>query len=116
MTEQDVELNWTTLNEKNNNYFILEHSEDGLNFSTVVQVPAIGNSDIPTYYQTTDPSPFAGQTFYRVIQVDIDGMESQTEIITVATERLDAVFRSYPNPSSSERWLSFREMPETTTK
>ena len=116
MTEQGVELNWTTLNEKNNDYFILEHSEDGLNFSTVVQVPAIGNSDLPTYYQTTDPSPFAGQTFYRVTQVDIDGMESQTEIITVATERLEAVFSSYPNPSSSERWLSFREMPETTTQ
>ena len=116
MTEQGVELNWSTLLEKNNDYFILEHSADGLNFSTVVQVPAIGNSDLPTYYQTIDPSPFAGQTFYRVTQVDIDGGESKTEIIAVATERVEAVFSSYPNPSSTQRWLSFREMPEAKTQ
>lgn len=111
VNEESVELNWTTLKEQNNDHFIVEHSDDGLNFIQVGKVPAIGNSENPTSYQLTDPSPFAGQTFYRLRQVDTEGLESHSEVIQVATEAPEAAFYSYPNPSDGNRWLMLREMP-----
>lgn len=112
MTEQGARLNWTTLIETNNNHFLVEHSADGILFSEVTQVPAVGNSEVPTDYQITDPNPFAGQTFYRLRQVDTEGLESHSEVIEIATNTLKPQFKSYPNPSTGNRWLEFREMPE----
>lgn len=43
-------FNWTTATEKNNAYFTIEKSEDGVNFSVLANIAGTGNSTSFTYY------------------------------------------------------------------
>jgi hypothetical protein len=80
--KQDCEavLNWTTDMEENNDYFIVERSVDGRNFTMIGKVEAAGNSSVQQHYSYTDRQPANGMNHYRIVQVDVDGRRSSTTI------------------------------------
>jgi ice-binding like protein len=47
---EDVQLNWVTASEINNNYFTVERSVNGASFEEVVQVQGARNSNAVLYY------------------------------------------------------------------
>jgi Leucine-rich repeat (LRR) protein len=98
-TEQSNLLIWETASEKNNKGFDIERSTDGTTFHSIGQVK--GNNK-PSSYQFVDNQPFA-TTYYRLRQIDFDGTETYSKIVSV--ERRDAINRVsikvYPNPVSS---------------
>lgn len=72
-TERGNELNWQTASEQNTDYFQVEYSYDGNQFTTIAdKIQAAGNSaDLRSYsYLHAD---FATYTYYRIKQVDLDG-------------------------------------------
>lgn len=77
-----VQLKWETATELNNNYFQIERSTDGINFTTLGKVKAVGNSNTLQRYDFTDPAP-AYVNQYRLKQVDIDGKFSYSQILYV---------------------------------
>ena len=94
-----VLLNWTTASEWNNDYFIIEKSRDGINFSQVGTVPGSGTTNDETTYNFTDIEKMPGVIYYRLTQVDFDGSETQYKVISImvgVADRMDV----YPNPSS----------------
>ena len=66
-------LRWTTVAEWNNDYFSVEHSQDGINYTEITKVNEQESSDKPTVYSYTDHTPYSGINYYRLRQVDIDG-------------------------------------------
>ncbi len=96
--QNSVSLNWTTGSEKNNDYFTIERSKNGVDFEPAGQVTAIGNSTIPTHYQLTDDEPYYGTSYYRLKQTDIDGQFTYSKMITAYIEEPADVFEVYPNP------------------
>ncbi|MBK6391913.1 MAG: hypothetical protein IPF70_15285 [Saprospiraceae bacterium] len=66
-------LRWTTVAEWNNDYFSVEHSQDGINYTEITKVNGQESSDKPTVYSYTDHTPYSGINYYRLRQVDIDG-------------------------------------------
>jgi len=74
-----VNCEWTTASEINNNYFLIEGSEDGEKWNKVGIVKGAGNSSSEKKYSFTDESPFPsgrvgdGLLYYRLKQVDFDG-------------------------------------------
>ncbi len=66
-------LNWNTLQEINTNKFVVERSTDGINFSTIGTVAALGNSSTSKSYSFTDVTPLNGTDYYRLKHVDKDG-------------------------------------------
>ncbi len=92
-----VELNWSTAQEINNNYFIVQRSTDGSSFETIDTIKGHGNSSAIIYYQCTDNSPLAGTTYYRLIQVDYNGDQTISSLASVNNDQaLTATI--YPNP------------------
>lgn len=78
-----IALIWQTSSEQNNNYFTLEKSFDGENFSVFTQTPSQGNSNNLQNYSAIDYSPFNGNNYYRLKQTDLDGQYSYSNIISL---------------------------------
>ncbi len=81
---QEHLLNWTTLSEKNNDYFVIESSTDGILFEKIQEIPAVGNSLHEIDYETSIPHRNEGVVYYRLSQVDMDGTEKilRTQSVT----------------------------------
>ena len=89
-------MEWNTLSEINTSHFIMERSQDLLNFIEVDQTPATGQ---PHSYRLADSSPFDGRNYYRLKLVDMDGNLTLFPIKHLDFDGKDsAVFSVYPNP------------------
>ena len=87
-----VSVFWTTASERNNDYFILQHSTDAVNFTDISKISATGNSIEMTDYYFVDYDAISGNNYYRLVQVDFDGIYSVSEIIeaSCSTEKLES--------------------------
>ncbi|SKC81463.1 T9SS type A sorting domain-containing protein [Ohtaekwangia koreensis] len=96
-----VLLEWKTVWEKDNDFFVIERSSDGLNYHTVGRQPASGNSSIIQHYIMEDHTPYLGRSYYRIKQTDVNGATEylDTKTITIRKEENISVF---PNPFDGE--------------
>jgi hypothetical protein len=81
-----IQLNWTTSQEQNSDYFIIGHSSDGITFESIGRLTAAGNSSIAVNYSFTDFAPVKGTNFYRLQQFDTDGRFLYSKIIRVTMD------------------------------
>jgi hypothetical protein len=86
-------LTWTTANEINNKAFGIERSEEGKTFFNISQVEAANK---PYTYQFFDNQPFP-LTYYRLRQIDMDGTERLSNIVSVSMNGKDKL-KVYPSP------------------
>lgn len=94
-----VSLSWATASESNNNYFLIERSTDGKNFSELVKVPSKdGNSTARLDYQFTDKQPLNGNNYYRLSQFDNNGISTELGINTENILAINSMDGIYPNP------------------
>lgn len=97
----DVLLNWQTATEINNEKFIIEHSKDGRFFNAIGALAGKGNSEVLTNYHFRHPNPSPGLHYYRLKQVNFDGMYEYSTIISVEMGHTDKFFGTvWPNPST----------------
>lgn len=83
---KDVLIQWSTAQEMNSERFDIERSLDGTNWNSIGVVTAAGNSSILTNYSYTDKNVSAKTVYYRIKEVDIDGMFVYTPVKTIKTE------------------------------
>jgi hypothetical protein len=100
----EVCLEWKTASEKNNGYFEVSRSSDGISYSAVGTVSSKaenGNSDADLYYTINDPAPAAGISYYRLLQVDANGAVAGANTIAFVNEIIhDESIAIAPNPSN----------------
>ena len=105
-----VELNWATASELNNDYFDVERSFDGINFTSISKVDGAGNSTQTLNYSIVDDTPLTGISYYRLKQTDYDGKTSYSDLEAVEfNNRNDYSLDIYPNPFSVETSLHTNE-------
>jgi hypothetical protein len=76
-------LQWKTGFEKNNDYFEIERSIDGIHFETIGTVKGAGNSATSLSYSFTDENPSPDINYYRLKQIDLDRRYEYSVIRTV---------------------------------
>lgn len=76
-------LTWSTATETNNDHFDIESSSDGMNFVKIKEIPGAINSMNTMSYSYLDPSPSNSLNYYRLKQVDTDGLYKYSDIISV---------------------------------
>ena len=69
-----VLLQWKTASEINNNYFIIEKSIDDFQYEEIARIAGSGNSNNLKQYEIIDNNNEAPITYYRLKQVDFDGI------------------------------------------
>lgn len=98
--QNHVNLEWSTASELNNDYFVIEKSENGLNWYPIQKVDGAGNSSTQIDYHSWDDKPLIGTNYYRLKQVDFDQHFSYSNIEVVYFD--SEVTLAYPNPASHE--------------
>lgn len=93
-----VQLVWKTATEQNAVDFIVERSADGRNWSSIAQLPAVGNSNSIQQYSYTDAAPLNGQNFYRLRQTDKDAKQHYSETRNVRFSSAVSSFVVLGNP------------------
>ncbi len=78
-----VQLEWQTLSEDGNDFFRVLRSEDALNWESIGVVDADGDTEHVRKYGFFDAHPAIGTNHYRIVQVDIEGSQSATEVVSV---------------------------------
>jgi hypothetical protein len=98
LSNQKVQLNWSTASESNSKNFEIEKSFDGVNFVSIGSVAAAGNSTVVTSYIFTDPEILSQKSLYRLKQVDLDGKVKDLGLRIVKPGKTAASISVYPNP------------------
>jgi hypothetical protein len=96
--DQTGKINWTTQQEINSSYFIVERSADGANWKSIDQIPAAGNSSAMLHYAVTDNAPLFGNNFYRLRMVDKDNKITYSDICKLNFNK-DHSYTVYPDPA-----------------
>jgi len=96
----NVQLDWSTASEINNNYFTVQRTKDGIHFEKVIQMPGAGNSVMELDYVACDTAPYSGTSYYRLMQTDFDGKYTYSNLVAVNLKRAVSC-DIYPNPFSA---------------
>jgi photosystem II stability/assembly factor-like uncharacterized protein len=110
LSQNNIELNWTTLSETNNYGFYVERRKDNeLIYEEIPNsfIPGHGTTIEEQHYSYTDTTAASGLWYYRLKQTDLDGYASYSQPIRVdvATGVTEQSFpkefilnQNYPNP------------------
>jgi len=110
--EQQVHLKWRTATEKNNAYFSIQRSRDGVKWEEIAQKKGAGDSYTVRSYDHTDPLPMPGYNYYRLQQFDFDGASSFSPIRVVAVQGKPSDALVFPNPTSSVLYVQLNDDTE----
>lgn len=113
-----VNLTWATSSEQNNSYFLVERSADGKNFTTLQKIASKGsNSQTRLDYQYNDVKPLAGNNYYRLTQVDLNG---DSKVVGHTTQNVSIVAQGVtlsPNPlTGNDLTININDSKATSTK
>jgi hypothetical protein len=107
---KEVTITWTTENEINNDFFKLERSNNGIDFSTIALVRGKNKSYT---YTVTDGQPlssysFSNYVYYRLSQSDSDGKLRYFEVLKVLLRGVPGVLTISPNPAKDQLQIQLR--------
>ncbi|MET4107412.1 hypothetical protein ABIB60_002779 [Hymenobacter sp. UYP22] len=95
-----ISASWETAQELNSAYFVLERSGNGQVFEPVGKIAAAGTTQQHQRYAYLDAAPLPGINYYRLRQVDQDGTEALSAVVSVTFRGgLAARATLAPNPN-----------------
>ncbi len=98
----NINVKWTTTSEINNDYFNVEKSLDGKNWSVIGTVKGAGNTEALTNYNFVDANPVLGMQYYRLQQNDINGDFTYSAIAPVNfTNAVTSQISIFPMPANN---------------
>lgn len=101
-------LAWATASELNNDGFHIERSSANQDWEAIGFVKGEGASSLTNHYTFLDDRPTAGVNYYRLRQVDFDGMDDFSEVIAIEQAQSDFEnLTAYPVPTESEVFVDF---------
>lgn len=106
-----TDLFWRTATETGNDYFSVERSGNGREFTEIGRVNGAGTSHAPKDYRFSDETPLPGANFYRLRQVDFDGAFSYSPVVSAVFGKHSAMLL-YPSPATGELNLELENPSE----
>lgn len=104
VSNKQVQLDWKTLQEINNQGFFIERKKETENsFVSLRFMPSQatgGNSSMPLTYAALDTNIFAGNTYYRLQQKDLNGQSTYSMVRTVNGDAAKTItLKAWPVPA-----------------
>ncbi|MGQ3130903.1 MAG: T9SS type A sorting domain-containing protein [Flavobacteriales bacterium] len=111
--KRQVDLDWQTASEVNNDYFTVEKTTDLEHYETVLTQDGAGNSNEIRNYSGVDQDPYPGLSYYRLKQTDFNGSVSYSPLRTILlTDENTEGIRVFPNPAHEQTSLLVYGMEE----
>lgn len=99
--DNKIELNWTTLSERENDYYTIYRSQDAVNWEEITQIDGAGNASDKRNYSIIDQNPLTGVSYYKLKQTDFNGDFEEFDPISIQFEGKKNEMYVFPNPSST---------------
>jgi hypothetical protein len=96
-----VRADWATASEKNNFYFEVQRSSNGIEWKSIKTINGAGNSDKLIHYNCVDENPLEGVSFYRLKQTDFDGKMNYHEMKSIDMIQGEEMIKINPNPATN---------------
>lgn len=97
--QANLQFEWTSIQEKDNDYFEIEYSQQAQNWLSLARVYSQGNSDTEQHYTHQCALPINNpKSYYRLKIVDQDGLISYSDIRQI--NQLVPTTKLYPNPAN----------------
>ncbi|MBN2746325.1 MAG: T9SS type A sorting domain-containing protein, partial [Bacteroidales bacterium] len=93
---------WYVASQINNDYFLVERSQNLLDWEVIDEVDGYGTTNQLIRYTATDAQPLLGETYYRIRQIDFDGKFDYSKIISINYTGTDDFIALFPNPLESD--------------
>ncbi|WP_281613511.1 T9SS type A sorting domain-containing protein [Flammeovirga sp. SubArs3] len=104
LDKENVTLEWATASEVNASHFEVMKSINKVDWVSIGEVEAAGNSSTTQYYSFTDTDIVNNSMYYKLVQVDFDGQTETFGPLSVYPEGLlfNMTATIYPNPAVSD--------------
>jgi hypothetical protein len=99
---QTADLNWVMENETDCKYFVIERSGDTGGYDSIGVVTGLNNNNQTTYIYADDHM-LNGNNYYRLRQVDMEGVTRYSKVVSLYDMQQEAAPRMsvYPNPTTA---------------
>lgn len=112
LIRKQAHLSWATESETDNDYFAVERSADGRQYTEIGRVSGAGTTREPQTYGFVDAHPQKGLNYYRLRQVDLDSRQNFSPVRVVSLDEwLDV--RLFPSPAAAWLELNWSEPVES---
>jgi len=108
-SNENITLNWVVSSEKNNAYFSLYRSADGIHFIDITKVKGLGDTYSPRSYSYDDPDFYSGTNYYRLTATDQDGKFTESHTIAVHVLNKTYVFSASGDFNNSQIYFHASE-------
>ncbi|MFT3748272.1 MAG: T9SS type A sorting domain-containing protein [Agriterribacter sp.] len=92
----NIQLNWLTADEFNNDFFKLEKSKDSFSFIEISHIDGRSNSLNGNAYSFIDDKPYEGINYYRLSQTDMNGKKTYFPVLSITRSVINATVKIYP--------------------
>lgn len=113
LQQSNVLLNWSTSSEFNSRQFVIERSEDGINFQKLGSLSAAGNSNVVKNYNYVDYMA-TDINYYRLISIDNDGYKKISDVIVIKNPGVQQDVFVINNPFIDKIGIRFAKTPKGT--
>ncbi len=94
-------LEWYSVSEDQNDYYLLQHATDGINFTTITQLDGAGTTSETNHYTFLHKAAPVGLSYYRLLSTSFDGSQENHGVITLLRgEQANSNLHVYPVPAS----------------
>lgn len=100
------DITWSTSEEHNTSYFVIESSKNGVDFEEAGRVHAAGYSSSVRRYNFVHKAINGTSYYYRLRQVDVDGKWTYSKTIRINVSAVGSA-SMYPNPVKDKAIINF---------
>lgn len=114
-SKNEIVIEWITETESSNDYFEIEHGNDGRTFKYVEKIDGAGTSLDANVYKYVHRFPTNGLNYYRLKMVEFDGTITYSKVITLEIES-EVIINIFPTTVDTELNVKlFEAVDENTT-
>ncbi|MFN3403337.1 MAG: glycosyl hydrolase family 8 [Cytophagaceae bacterium] len=103
-TNSGVVLSWSTVNEINNDFFLAQKSDNGIDFYDIGKIKGQGSKKSISNYTFSDNEKLSSINYYRLAQVDYDGTITHSNVISIQNIS-ELIIKILPNPFNDQTFL-----------
>jgi hypothetical protein len=100
-----IEVAWTNFSETDVDYYTVERSSNGIQFSGISRVLPVLNNGDKADYDFLDPSPNVGINFYRIMLLEVENKTFYSSMVRVNSEGNFSGIIIYPNPIRGSQFV-----------